>query len=130
MSVFWLGNPTGEIVPKNEVKVTCDETRYFKPGILHGGEDYLLRVYWYYQEEDEYPVAEVQYLWKDEIRQFAKDAETNGNIDVSLFEEEVSECCENFIVRNDGTAEFSILNDNWNKSIPMEIGELLEWAKI
>ncbi len=44
MSIFWIGGPEGVIVPMDQINAT-EEDRYFLPGVIHGGEDYLIQVY-------------------------------------------------------------------------------------
>ena len=59
MSIFCLGG-TEEIVPEDELLLEMCTDRYFKPGVIHGG-DYLIRVF---MHDD---VFEVEYITKDLI---------------------------------------------------------------
>lgn len=124
MSIFWLGGPK-RIVTPDELKKEMFEDRFFKPGIIHGGEDYLIRVYindaTSENEPDEFVV---DYLTKDLITK----AHTADPMHTEFFEEIINTEAENFGCYNDGTGDFAALVEEWPKAVPMTNDELVSWA--
>lgn len=125
MSIFWIGGPN-KIVPEEKIIKEMFEDRFFLPGIIHGGEDYLIRVYLndvgYEDEPDEFIV---EYLTRDLISRAHKADPSHSQIFNEILLEEV----ENFTCRNDGSGEFAALVEVWPKAISMTNDDLVRWAK-
>ena len=125
MSIFWLDGPK-EVVSDAKIKKEMFEDRIFLPGIIHGGKDYLIRVYindvGYEDEPDEF-IAE--YLTKDLILK----AHVEDPSHESIFNEILVEEAENFACHNDGSGEFATLVEAWPEAIVMSNDDLVNWAK-
>lgn len=130
MSIFWLGGPQGVIVPIKDIKAT-EEDRYFMPGIIHGGESYIIQVYGWStgpRPEDERIAA--RYLFIDDILAWAKESsDSAGILDHDVFEELINEKSEEFVVENDGSGEFVTLNNTWHQAIVLSYEEIVSWAQ-
>lgn len=128
MSIFYLGGKN-EKVPPEAIMPEMFEDRYFLPGVIHGGEDYLIRVYMNDAHlEDETSADnhqfEVDYITKDLITE----ART---IDPSLdweFYQHLSSA-ESFGCCNDESGDFVSLIEAWPQSIYMTHSELVKWAE-
>ena len=130
MSIFWLGNDESVKVPPEKLLPEMWEDRYFLPGTIHGGEDYVIRVYLNdahsespeYNDHDQF---EVEYISRDLILEAYKEDPTCGDI----FNEILAEGLESFAVPNDGKHDFGAIFDSWNESIPFTMNkELVLWA--
>lgn len=125
MSIFWLGG-SERIVPDTEIKKEMFQDRIFLPGIIHGGEDYLIRVYindvGYEDEPDEF-IAE--YLTRDLILKAHKEDPSHEQV----FNEVLLDEAENFACYNDGSGEFATLVEAWPEAIEMSNSDLVDWAE-
>ena len=124
MSIFWLGGPE-KIVSEEKIKREMYEERIFLPGIIHGGENYLIRVYLndvgYEGDPDEFIV---EYLTRDLILK-AHEADPSHT---SIFNEIIIDEAENFVCSNDGSGEFAALVDVWPKAVQLSNDDIVCWA--
>lgn len=130
MSVFWIGGPEGIIVPMDQINAT-EEDRYFLPGVIHGGEDYLIQVYeWNNDGTPEGERIGARYLYASDILDWAKEATMDdGSLNKDIFSECINEESEEFVVENDGTGDFVTLNEDWDKALPLSYEEVISWAE-
>lgn len=130
MSIFSIGGPSGIIVAESDLKMTEDD-RYFMPGIIHGGEDYIIQAY--YWSNNEGPAGDrigARYLSATEILDWAKEASAaSGALDKSKFTNLINERSEEFIILNDGTGDFVTLNEWWAQALPLSHEEVISWAQ-
>lgn len=125
MSIFWLGGKE-EIFPSEELEPMRGRIRYFRPGIIHGCEEHLIRVSLNEDRGEGYPEEfEVEYLWRDDILAAANEDPTLTD----KFWDYLQEHAENFGAENDGTGDFYSLCEEWPKSVAMTAQELVRWAK-
>ena len=126
MSIFWLGGPN-VVIPDNEIKHEMYEDRYFKPGIIHGDEDTIIRVYLNdavgENDPDEF-IAE--YLTKELIHK----AHTADPMHQELFGEILAAKAENFACYNDASGDFATLWAEWPKAAALTNDELAKWAEV
>ena len=128
MSIFYLGG-RNEKVPPEAILPEMFEDRYFLPGVIHGGEDYLIRVYLNDAHcEDETSADnhqfEVDYITKDLITE----ARTiDPSLDWEFYQHLTS--AENFCCCNDESGDFVSIIEAWPKSIYMTRSELVKWAE-
>lgn len=125
MSIFWLGGKQ-EVFPPEKLGGIRGKIHYFKPGVIHGCDDHLIRVS-LREKEDGSSVEEfdVEYIYRVDILEAA-------NEDPSLcnrFWEILDERAEGFAADNDGSGDFYTLCEEWPKSVAMTAQELLAWAK-
>lgn len=124
MSIFWLGGPN-VIIPDTEITREMYDDRYFMPGIIHGNEDTIIRVYLNdavgENDPDEFIV---EYLTKDLVNK----AHTADPTHQEFFEEILSAEAENFACYNDGSGDFASLWAEWPKAATMTSDELAKWA--
>ena len=124
MSIFWLGGKN-EIIPPEQIKQEMFEDRIFLPGVIHGGEDYLIRVYLNdICNENDTEEFIVEYLTKDLIRKAHQEDPTHGD----LFYATLLSEAENFACYNDGSGDFASLIEDWPKSVIMSNSDLVNWA--
>lgn len=129
MSVFWVGGPEGIIVPTDEINTT-EEDRYFLPGIIHGGENYIIQVWgWNSGSGEKDECIGVKYLFATDILNWAKEAARDGSLDEELFGELINEKAEEFTVGNDGTGDFVTINEVWDQSLTLSYNEVITWAR-
>ena len=130
MAIFWLGGPEGTIVQDSESNISPDEDRYFLPGIIHGGDDYVIEANAYNNDGGaENEKIHIRYLYATDILEWAKASLTDkGTLNEELFDECLCETRNQFIVDNDGSGEYFSLNEVWDQSIPMSHSELILWA--
>ena len=125
MSIFWLGGEE-KIVPDEEIKKEMYEDRIFVPGIIHGGDDYLIRVYLNdvcnEGDPDEFIV---EYLTRDLILEAHEEDPDHADV----FYSRLLEGAENFACYNDGSGDFATLIEVWPKSIKMSNSDLVDWAE-
>lgn len=126
MSIFYLGNSEPKIVLPEEILPGMYEDRYFLPGVIHGGEEYLIRVYLndaHSDEGDDHLQFEVDYITRSIIME-AKEEDPSLGDDFyqHLFN------AENFCCPNDGKSNFSDLVEEWPKAMYMTHSELVAWA--
>ncbi len=126
MSIFWLGGPM-VIIPDKEITREMYDDRYFLPGIIHGDEDTIIRVYLNdavgENDPDEFIV---EHLTKDLILK----AHTADPTHQEFFEEILSAEAENFACYNDASGDFATLWSEWPKAVTMTGDELAKWAGI
>lgn len=126
MSIFWLGGPN-VIIPDTEITREMYDDRYFMPGIIHGNEDTIIRVYLNdavgENDPDEFIV---EYLTKDLVNK----AHTADPTHQEFFEEILSAEAENFACYNDGSGDFASLWAEWPKAATMTSDELAKWAGV
>lgn len=120
MSIFNLGG-TPEMVPEEKLTKDMESDRYFLPGVIHGGEDYVINVY---LNTDSDPVSfEVSYFTKDLIKEaFEKHPKCGFDFFQHLLSESESFGCYN------GTGDFAELVKAWPKATYMTHTELVKWA--
>lgn len=130
MSIFWVGGPEGIIVPTADINTT-EEERYFPPGIIHGGGDYIIQVYgWNAGSGPKDERIGVRYLFaRDVLEWSAEAAKPTGSFDKEMFEELINEKSEEFVVDNDGSGDFFTLNSLWDKAFPWSFPEVISWAQ-
>lgn len=133
MSTFYLGNPNPRIVSPEDLLPEMYEDRYFLPGVIHGGEDYLIRAYLndshaesgVYSDEEftDHAQFEVDYITKDLIMEAKEiDPDLGDEFYQHLFGAECFGCA------NDGKSDFSALIDAWPKAMYLSHSELVDWA--
>ena len=113
------------IVPKEKLLPEMHEDRFFLPGIIHSGKDYLINVYLHDNEEDEPDQFEVNYFTKGLI---LKAAQHDPSLGDNFWQYLICEC-ETFECENDASGEFAALIEKWPDSIYMTHSELAEWAR-
>lgn len=129
MSIFWIGNEY-EMVPPDRLLPEMWEDRYFLPGILHGDDDYVIRVY-LNDAHGENPACndhdqfEAEYIDRDLILKAAKEDPSYGDI----FNEVIAEGLESFGIPNDGDHDFNEIFKAWDESVPLTNEELVYWAE-
>ncbi len=129
MSIFWLGGkPDQPPFPETELSAEMFKDRYFKPGVIHGGEDYLIRVYLNDShaecpEYDDHNQFEVEYISRDLIKEAALLDPTLGE----GFDETIFEGLESFGVPSTH-GDFAALVEDWPKAVQMSNQDLLAWA--
>lgn len=130
MSIFCVGGPEGIIVPTAQIN-TAEEDRYFLPGIIHGGEDYIIQVWgWNAGSDEQGERIGAKYLFATDILDWAKEATgENGCLNEEIFAELINERAEEFVVENDGTGDFVTLNSVWDKALPWNYAEVIAWAE-
>lgn len=130
MSIFCVGGPEGVILPFDEMNTT-EEDRYFLPGVIHGGENYLIQVYaWNNDGTPEGERIGARYLYAQDIIDWAKESTMDdGSLDKDVFSECINEESEEFVVENDGSGDFVSLNEEWNKALPLSYEEVVSWAE-
>ena len=125
MSIFWLGGPK-EVVPQDRITKEMYEDRYFLPGVIHGGNDYVIRVYLndvgYEGDPDEFVI---EYLTRDLVLKADKEDPSHDRI----FNEILTCECENFVCYNDGSGDFATLIVVWDRSVVLSNADLVKWAK-
>ena len=119
MSMFWIGGPE-RIVPKEELKEEMEQDAIFLPGIIHGGDDYLIDVF--LNENESF---DVYYFTKDLILE-AYDHDPSCEDD---FWQYLICNCECFGCDNDGSGDFASLVEEWPNTVIMSNSELVAWAK-
>lgn len=125
MSIFWL-NSGNTPVSGDSLFPEMHEDRYFLPGIIHGGTDYLIRVY--LVDNGCLPEQfDVSFISRDLI------LSAKGH-DPSLGESfgcQLDECCINYGCYNEGDqcGDFRTLVANWPKSVEMSPEDLVGWAE-
>lgn len=126
MSIFWIGGPN-VVIPENEITREMYDDRYFMPGIIHGDEDTIIRVYLNdavgENDPDEFIV---EHLTKDLILK----AHTADPTHQEFFEETLSTEAENFACYNDASGDFATLWAEWPKAVAMTNDELVKWAGV
>lgn len=127
MSIFWLGGAP-EKVSQDKIIPDMFEDRYFLPGVIHGGEDYLIRAYLndaHCESENDVDQFEIDYITRDLIlKAKAEDLSLGDDFYQILFE------AENFCCENDGkSGEFAEIIRTWHESIYMTRTELVNWAE-
>ncbi|MBP3899085.1 MAG: hypothetical protein J6D57_14790 [Mogibacterium sp.] len=125
MSMFWIGGPDRTVKP-SELKPEMFEDRYFLPGIIHGGEDYLIRVYLNDAcgEEDPEEFC-IEYLSKDLIlKAHNEDPSHEGSFNQTLSCE--AEC---FGCYNDASGDFASLVEAWDEAVYLTKSQLVAWAE-
>lgn len=131
MSIFSIGGHQGIIVEAADLKPIEDDDRYFMPGIIHGGEDYIIQAY--YWSNDEGPAGDrigARYLYASDILDWANEASTvSGSLDEERFTELINAKSEEFVVLNNGTGDFVSLNDCWAQARPLSYQEIISWAE-
>jgi len=124
MSIFWLGGPE-RIVADRELRPEMFEDRFFLPGLIHGDEDTLIRVYlndvWNEGDPDQFVV---ELLSRTLILEAHKLDPSHGQI----FSEKLVEEAENFACLNDGTGDFATLVEVWPKAVVMSNQDMVDWA--
>lgn len=124
MSIFWLGG-SKRIVPAKEILPAMYQDRYFLPGVIHGGEDYVINVYLNDAKETGEPEQfEVNYFTKDLIMKAHEEDPTHGE----AFLETLLTECESFACDNDGDESFAGIIEAWPESISMSNSDLVSWA--
>lgn len=128
MSFFCLvGGSAKEPYPEDKLKEEMWEDRYFKPGIIHGGEDYMIRVYLndsHSESGDDHNQFEVEYIGADLILEAANADPSFGDV----FNQMLCQELENFCVPST-EIDFYELCKAWDESIPMTNNELVSWAQ-
>lgn len=130
MSIFWLDSTPIKVNPQilNEEMF---EDRYFLPGKIHGGEDYLIRVYLndaHYEAEDgsDFDQFEVEYIPASLIIEADELDPLHGD----AFRDHIAIHLESFGCPNDGeSGEFAAIVEAWPDAIPMTEQDLVDWAK-
>ena len=131
MSIFDLNGPK-KIVANEEIQIT-EENRYFFPGIIHGGEKYVIQAYgWDVGDRPEDKRVEVKYLYAEDIVELAKRYTwKEGYLNEERFKEGfkvLEEEAESFLVENDGKGGYYTLNQMWEKAEPEDYEKLTKWA--
>lgn len=125
MSIFWIGGPN-KIIPDDEIRPEMYEDRIFLPGVIHGGEDYLIRVYLNdVRSEGEPDEFVAEYLTRSLILK-AHDEDPSHEWP---FEEILTCEAENFACYNDGSGDFASLVEAWPEAVVMSNADLVDWAK-
>lgn len=126
MSTFWIGGPKRIVMPE-ELKAEMFEDRYFLPGAIHGGEDYLIRVYLndaHCDSENDASQFEVEYIGRELIREaYAKDSSLGDE-----FNSYICSYMESFGCRNDGSGDFASLVEAWPEAVSMSDSDIVAWA--
>lgn len=130
MSIFCVGGPEGIIVSNDELRTT-EEDRYFLPGIIHGGESYIVQVWgWNNEGTPEGERIGVKYLFASDILTWAERAtSSDGTFSSEIFEDFLNENAEEFVVMNDGTGDFVTLNEEWNQALSWDYKDVISWAQ-
>ena len=126
MSIFWLGGAK-RFVREEEILPFIYEERFFLPGVIHGGKDYVVNVYLYWAEQGENEgcwAVEVNYYTTALILKAHKADPTHTD----YFSDILSSECERFVVENDGTGDFAELTEAWSQSVRMDNDALVKWA--
>lgn len=132
MSIFCVGGPKDIIVPLCDINTT-EEDRYFLPGTIHGGEDYIIQVYGYNVGDGspEGERIEAKYLYAVALLAWAKEAtKEDGSLDMDMFEELLCENSEGFIIDNDGSGDFFTLNNLWDEARAWSYQDIISWAQL
>lgn len=128
MSFFCIvGGKASTPFPESELVKEMLEDRYFKPGIIHGGKDYLIRVYLndsHAETSDDHNQFEVDYITADLILAAADEDPTLGE----KFNNIINDQLENFCVTS-MDKDFCVLANEWHKAVSMTNEDLLAWAK-
>lgn len=130
MSIFWIGGPEGIILPLEKMNTT-EEDRYFLPGVIHGGENYMIQVYaWNNDGTPEGERIGAKYLFVEDILEWAKEATMeDGSFNSDIFEECINEGAEEFVIENDGTGDFVSLNEKWGEAKSWDYARVISWAE-
>lgn len=126
MSIFWLGSELRKINPK-ELRPEMYEDRYFADGIIHGSEDYLVRVYLndsHSETENDVDQFEVESISQSLVLKAHKVDPSHGE----AFYDYIIENCVSFGCPNDGKSDFSEIFDVWEQSSIVSNDELYLWA--
>ena len=125
MSIFWLGGPQ-VIVPDDQIRPEMYEDMYFLPGVIHGGKDYLIRVYLNdVCEKGEPEEFTVEYITKELIlKAYEEDPSLEGTFYQTLACE-----AEQFGCYNDASGDFAALIEAWPKAVYLPKSQLVAWAK-
>lgn len=123
--MFWLGGEK-RIVPEEELKPEMYEDRIFLPGVIHGGEDYLVRVYLNdVANEGDPDQFVIEYLTKSLIlKAYREDPDKEWPFNETLTCEAENYCC-----YNDGSGDFASLVEAWPQSVIMSNSDLVDWAR-
>lgn len=127
MSSFCIGGDP-HIVPESSIRKEMFEDRYFLPGVIHGGEDYLINIYLNDAKSgapDDPESFEVNYFSKDLIFKAKNEDPSLGDDFYQILLTE----CESFGCSNDGTGDFASLIEEWPNSISMSNSDLVAWAE-
>lgn len=131
MSIFDLNGPK-KIVANEEIQIT-EEKRYFFPGIIYGGEKFVIQAYgWDVGDRPEDKRVEVKYLYAEDIVELAKRYTwKEGYLNEEGFKEGfkvLEEEAVSFLVENDGEGGYYTLNQMWEKAEPEDYEKLTKWA--
>lgn len=132
MSIFSIGTPNGRVLNEKEIVSCTEEDMYFVPGVIHGGEDYLIQAHGYsVGERPEDHRIELKYLFDHQIEEWkAKATRDDGSLEESIFEECILTEAETFIVDNDGaTTDFEELNNCWDFANNWNYTDVISWAE-
>lgn len=126
MSIFWLGGPN-VVIPDNEIKREMYEDRYFKPGIIHGDEDTIIRVYLNDAVGENDPD---EFIVEHFTKELIQKAHTADPMHQDLFGEILATEAENFACYNDASGDFATLWAEWPKAAALTNDELAKWAEV
>ena len=128
MSIFSIGGRP-EKVPQDAILEDMMQDRYFLPGTIHGGEDYLVRVYLNDahsedSESSDHDQFEIDYITRDLITQAQEEDHSLGDEFYQILFR-----AENFCCPNDGESDFASIIEAWPESVYMTHSELVKWAE-
>lgn len=131
MSIFSIGG-TPQKIPQNALLPEMYQDKYFMPGTIHGGEDYLIRVYLndsHCETENDSDQFEIDFITRSLILE-AK--ELDPSLGQKFYDHLFT--AENFCCRNDGKSDFfdgslAEIIRCWHQSVSMSCADLVRWAE-
>lgn len=112
------------IVPPEKLEKEMYTNRYFTPGIIHGGDNFLIRVHLNNNGTGQSDQFIVEYISKDLIIRADREDPSHQK----KFDKIIEEGLVSFASTN-GTGEFLSLFEMWPEAVKMNRCDLVAWAK-